>query len=497
MMYHALEVSMAKAAGSFELTLNQRPPTQTLANWLYLELRAAILHGRLKAGIRLPASREFARRHDLSRGTVVRVFERLQDEGYLTSRVGRGTWISAKVAAEAPARKSSVKAPDYVRRIVAEYRKPKPFIGWITRKDRRPFGMSDPALSEFPTEIWGRVAARRARAFRSWLREKDDGRGYKPLREAIAHYLGSSRGVRCAPDQVVMVSGVQQALDLLARLLLTPGDRLWMEDPGYFGASMAFQRVGAEIVPVPVDEHGLSVSEGIKLCPKARGVFLTPAHQYPLGMTMPLSRRMEVLEWASRADAFVIEDDYDSEYRFNGPSIPSMQGMDHNGNVIFIGTFTKVLFPSLRLGYVVLPSALVDTFVSFRRGVDLRALSLDQAILCDFIEGGHLGRHLRRMRNLYAGRLEALKEGGRRYLTGLLDISAAAAGLYTVAHLRNRMTSRQAEAAAAGRNIETRALDRFTLQRPDPRGLLLGFAAFDEKAILRALPSLAEALSPI
>lgn len=486
---------MAKAAGTFELSLNERPLDQTLANWLYLELRAAILHGRLKAGARLPASREFARRHDLSRGTVVRVFERLQDEGYLASHVGQGTWISAKIAVEAPAGKGVVKAPDYVRRAVAAYRKPKPFVGWITLEDRPPFGMSDPALAEFPTEIWGRIAAKRARAFRSWLREKDDGRGYGPLREAIAQYLGSSRGVRCTADQVVMVSGVQQALDLLGRLLLAPGDRIWMEDPGYFGASMAFQRAGAQIVPVPVDEHGLSVADGIRLCPNARGVFLTPAHQYPLGMTMPLSRRMEVLEWASRTGAFVIEDDYDSEFRFCGPSIPSMQGMDQSGNVIFIGTFTKVLFPSLRLGYVVLPSALVDTFTSFRRGTDLRSLCLDQAILCDFIDEGHLGRHLRRMRNLYAGRLEALKEGGRRYLSGLLDISEAAAGLYTVAYLRNRMTSRQAEAAAAARNIETRALDRFTLQRPDPRGLLLGFAAFDESAILRALPFLAEALS--
>jgi len=486
---------MVKAAGTFELSLNQRPRNQTLTNWLYSELRVAILHGRLKAGVRLPASREFARRHGLSRGTVVRVFERLQDEGYLSPRVGQGTWVNAQVVTEASARKSSVKVPEYIRRSVAAYRKPRPFIGWIKLNNGAPFGMRDPALSEFPTQLWGRLAAKRARAFRWWLREADDGRGYQPLRAAIAQYLGSSRGVRCTADQVLMVSGVQQALDLLGRLLLAPGDRVWMEDPGYFGASMAFQRAGAQIIAVPVDEHGLSVSAGMQLCPKARGVFLTPAHQYPLGMTMPLGRRMEVLEWAARTGAFVIEDDYDSEYRFCGPSIPAMQGIDRNGSVIFIGTFTKLLFPSLRLGYVVLPSALVDTFVSFRQCADLRALSLDQAILCDFIDGGHFGRHLRRMRDLYATRLEALKEGGRRYLSGLLDISEAAAGLYTAALLRNRMSSRQAEAAAAARNIETRALDRFTLQRSDPRGLLLGFAAFDEKAILQALPRLAEALS--
>jgi GntR family transcriptional regulator / MocR family aminotransferase len=488
---------MGKAVSSFELSLNERPRQQTLANWLYSELRAAILGGQLKTGTRLPASREFARRYGLSRGTVVRVFERLHDEGYLSSRVGLGTWVDASMVNAASTRRSGVKSPSYIRRVISNYQQPKSSVGWVKFNGTQPFGMSYPALTEFPATIWGKIAARRARVVRSWLKEEDDGRGYRPLREAIAHYLGASRGVRCTPHEVVIVSGVQQALDLLARLLLAPGDRVWMEDPGYFGASIAFQRAGAQIIPVPVDEKGLSVSAGIKMCPQARGVFLTPAHQFPLGVSMPLSRRMEVLEWASRTGAFVIEDDYDSEYRFSGPSIPAMQGIDRADSVIFIGTFTKLLFPSVRLGYVVLPSTLVDTFVSFRRGSDLRALGLDQAVLCDFIVSGHFGRHLRRMRDLYATRLEALKAGGRQYLTGLLEISDAKAGLYTAAFLRNGMTSRQAEAAATAHNVETRALDRFTLQRPDPRGLLLGFAAFDEKIIQQGLMRLAKALSGV
>jgi GntR family transcriptional regulator/MocR family aminotransferase len=485
---------MAKTTSSFELTLNSRPQDQTLAHWLYSELRSAILDGRLKAAARVPASREFARRYGLSRGTVVRAFERLHDEGYLSSRVGEGTWVSRRVIAEAPARKSLVKEPDYIRRAISEWKKPKPFVGWVTFKNVQPFGMRNPAMAEFPAKVWARVAARRARAFRSWLNEEDNGAGYRPLREAIAHYLGSSRGVRCTADQVVIVSGAQQALDLLARLLLAPGDPVWMEDPGYFGASIAFQRARAQMIPVPVDEHGLSVAAGIKLCAKARGVYLTPAHQYPLGVTMPLDRRMEVLEWAARTGSFIIEDDYDSEYRFKGQPAPSMQSIDRTDSVIFVGTFGKVLFPSLRLGYVVLPSGLVDSFIAFRRGTDLRMLCLDQAVLCDFIVDGHLGRHLRRMRQLYASRLEALQEGGRRYLKGLLEISDTKAGLYTVAFLRNRLTSRQAETAAAAHGIETRGLDRFNLQQPDPRGLLLGFAAFDEQAIRHGLQHLASAL---
>jgi GntR family transcriptional regulator/MocR family aminotransferase len=274
------------------------------------------------------------------------------------------------------------------------------------------------------------------------------------LREAIAHYLGSSRGVRCAADQVAIVSGVQQALDLLARLLLRPGDPVWMEDPGYFGASIAFERVGARIIAVPVDEQGLSVSTGLKLCARARRVYLTPAHQYPLGMAMPLSRRMEVLKWAARTGAFVIEDDYDSEFQLEGQPAQALQGLDQSSSVIFIGTFTKLLFPSLRLGYVILPASLVDTFTAFRRGAELRTAGFDQAILCDFIVAGHFGRHLRRMRSLYATRLEVLKDEGQRHLQGLLEIANTRTGLYTATFLGNGMTSRQAETTAARHGVD-------------------------------------------
>ncbi len=452
---------MSKAVSSFELSLNHRPLDQSLTNWLYSELRAAILEGRLKAGAKLPASRDFARRYHVSRGTVVSAFERLQDEGYLSSHVGIGTWVSAKIFASESGLRDFTEPPRYVRRAVTAYRTPKPFENWVTLDGVRPFRMSDPALAEFP----------------------------------IAHYLGSSRGVNCSADQIVITSGVQQALDLLTRLLLKPGDAVWMEDPGYFGASIAFERVGARIIPVLVDEEGLSVSAGIKACATAKGVYLTPAHQYPLGMTMSLERRIEVLRWAARTGSFIIEDDYDSEYRFEGPPAPALQGLDRSSSVIFVGTFTKLLFPSLRLGYVILPPSLVDVFVSFRRGTDLRSSSFEQAVLSDFIVGGHFGRHLRRMRNLYSGRLQALMHYGRRYLAGVLDLADTTAGLYTAAFLQNGMTSRQAESIAAQHGLETRALDRFTLKRPDPKGLLLGFAAFDEKAIRAGVVQLATALS--
>jgi GntR family transcriptional regulator/MocR family aminotransferase len=487
---------MPKTVSSLELTLSSRPPRQTLTDWLYAELRRSILEGRLRPGTRLPASRDFARQHSLSRGTVVSVFERLLAEGYLSSRVGSGTWVSHRAAAAGAHSRAEPQAPPaYVRRVISAYVRPKAYEGWVAAKGRRPFQMRDPALAEFPAKLWGQIVARRARTFKSWLRTEDDGGGYRPLREATAHYLGSSRGVRCSADQVVIVSGVQQALDLLARLLLRRDDPVWVEDPAYVGATMAFSNAGANVVPVPVDEHGLSVSAGLRMCARPKGMYLTPAHQFPLGMTMSLGRRMEVLKCAARVGAFVIEDDYDSEYRFEGRPVPTLQSLDRSSSVILTGSFSKLLFPSLRLGYVVLPQSLVDHFLAFRLQTDFRSVSLDQAVLCDFIEGGHLGRHLRRMRDLYAGRLAALLDGGRRHLKGLLEISNVQAGLYTVGFLKNGMASREAEAEAEAHGVEVIALDRYTLKRPDPEGVILGFAAFDEATICEGLARLAAALS--
>ena len=485
---------MPKTISSFELTLKSRSQHQTLTSWLYQELRRAILEGRLGPGTRLPASRDFASQYGLSRGTVVTVLERLQSEGYVSSGVGVGTWVN-HIAAPAQSRRMTSSPPAYIRRVISEYTQPKPFVGLAFPKGVRPFRVGAPAISEFPSGVWGRIAAHRARNFGTWLKTEAGGRGYRPLRDAIAEYLRTSRGVRCSSEQIVMVSGIQQALDLLARLLLKPHDPVWMEDPGYFGASIAFGTARARIVGVPVDAEGLSVTAGMKICPHAKGVYLTPAHQFPLGVTMSLERRMAILNWASRAGSFVIEDDYDSEYRFEGQPVPALQSLDNHSNVIFIGSFSKTLFPSLRLGYVVLPASLADYFLSFRFRTDFRNSTLDQAVLCDFIVDGHLARHLRRMRNLYAGRLAALIEGGKQHLSGLLELSNVRAGLYTIGFLKNGMASRQAEKLAAAQGIEVLAVDRYTLRRPDPKALVLGFAAYDETAIGQGLVRLAKALS--
>ncbi len=484
---------MPKAISSFELTLKSRSRDQTLTNWLYGELRSAILDGRLAPGARLPASRDFARQYELSRGTVVSVVERLQAEGYVSSRVGFGTWVN-RVEAPRPARQAST-TPAYIRRVISTYKRPQPWIDGAFVEGSRPFRIGVPAIHEFPSEVWGRIAADRARNFRSWLKKEADRRGYRPLRDAIAEYLRTSRGVRCTAEQVVIVSSIQQALDLLARLLLKKGDAIWMEDPGYFGSRIAFDNAGARLVAVPVDEEGLSVSAGMKICPDAKGAYVTPAHQFPLGVTMSLERRMALLTWASRTGAFVIEDDYDSEYRFEGPPMPSLQSLDNHSSVIFIGSFSKTLFPALRVGYVVLPAPLIDPFVGLRYRTDFRNSSFDQAVLCDFIVDGHLARHLRRMRNLYGERLATLMDGAEQHLGGLLEISNVRAGLYTIGYLKNGMSSRRAEELAEAHGIEVIGVDRCTLRRPDPRALLLGFGGFDELAIRQGLIRLAKALS--
>jgi GntR family transcriptional regulator/MocR family aminotransferase len=245
---------------------------------------------------------------------------------------------------------------------------------------------------------------------------------------------------------------------------------------------------------VPVDEEGRTVSAGMKASPNAKGAYVTPAHQFPLGVTMSLERRLALLGWAARSGAFVVEDDYDSEYRFEGPPVPALQSLDNHSSVIFIGSFSKTLFPALRIGYVVLPAPLVEFFQGFRYRTDFRNSSFDQAVLCDFIADGHFARHLRRMRSLYAERLATLMEGAEQYVGGLLEISNVRAGLYTIGYLKNGMSSRQAQKLAAAQDLEVLGVDRCTLRRPDPKALLLGFGGFNELAIRQGLIRLAKAL---
>lgn len=490
---------MAKRTNAFELTLPLLDAGTPAYRMLYEALRSEILDGRLAPGARLPATRDLARQYQLSRGTIVNAFELLKSEGYLEGSIGSGTYVSKVL----PDESFHVKADDAgqpplerrPRRRLSAYAKRVRLFQGMEPRPARAFRSNVPALDLFPTSLWAQIAARRLRQVSTNLLSGCDSLGYRPLREAVADYVITSRGVRCAPEQIAIVSGVQEALDLAARLFLNPGDRVCMENPGYVGAAMVFESVGAKISALALDNEGMELRpSGLR---GARLVYVTPGHQFPLGISMSLPRRLQLLEWARKTGALIFEDDYDSEYRYSGRPVPALQGLDRNGCVLFAGSFSKVLFPSLRLGYLVIPPDLVDHFAAAKSITTRHAQLLDQAVLCDFITEGHFGRHLRRMRAVYAERLSVLLRSARERLAGWMEISGVEAGLQTVGWLRGGITGESAARAAAARNVEVIPLSRYTRGRVAREGLQLGFAAVDPREIERGVEELARALQGV
>lgn len=485
-----------KRATVFELVLPLRDSSMSANRWLYVALRAKILEGGLRPGARLPATRDLARQYGLARGTIVNAFEQLKSEGYVDGSVGSGTYVSKILPDEllqVPQENGTGRsAPRKRRRRVSDYAGRVSLFPNLEIRPSRAFRANMPALDLFPTTLWAQVAARRLRRVSTNLLLGCGPMGYTPLRQAVANYLSTSRGVKCVPDQVAIISGVQEALDLAARLFLNPGDRVCMENPGYLGAAIAFKAGGAKVSAIRLDDEGMQVQDlGMR---GARLVYVTPGHQFPVGVTMSLARRLRLLEWAGKSGALILEDDYDSEYRYAGRPVPALQGLDRHGLVMFTGSFSKVLFPSLRLGYLVLPPDLVD-YVSTTLSVTNRhAPLLEQAVLCDFITEGHFGRHLRRMREVYAERLSVLLECARHSLTGLLEISGVEAGLQTAAWLHRGLDSELVAAVAAEREVEVTPLSRYSHGRMEREGLQLGFAAVDSKEIRRGVRELAIAL---
>jgi GntR family transcriptional regulator/MocR family aminotransferase len=487
---------MSKRAAAFGLALPPRDSETPAYRWLYASFRAEILGGRLQSGAKLPATRDLAAQYGLSRGTIVSAFELLKSEGYLRGMIGSGTYVSKvlpetllhvkRATSPAPVlrRKKPSRGSDYGRRLNL-------FSGFESRPSHA-FRPNVPALDLFPTTLWTQITARRWRRASMQFLLGCDPMGYVPLRNAVANYLSTSRGVKCGPEQIAIVSGVQEAFDLTARLLLNPGDRVSMENPGYPGARMAFEAVGARVSAVRLDDDGMIVRGNILI--GSRLVYVTPGHQFPLGITMSLSRRLELLEWARKSSALIFEDDYDSEYRYSGRPIPAMQGFDRNGSVIFAGSFSKVLFPSLRLGYLVIPPDLMPRYEATISLTTRHAPLPEQAVLCDFITEGHFGRHLRRMREVYAERLSILLESAREKLAGLLEISEIEAGLQTVGWLCEGLDGESATRAAAARGVEVFPLSRYTRGRVVREGLQLGFAAVDAREIRRGVQDLAIAL---
>ena len=307
--------------------------------------------------------------------------------------------------------------------------------------------------------------------------------------------MGHSRGVSCSPEQIIVTSGAQQALDLLARVLLDPADELWMEDPGYPGASQAFESAGANVIPIPVDASGIDVAKAMKLSPGARVAYVTPANQFPLGIVMSAERRVELLSWAGRAGAWIIEDEYDAEYRYSGKPLASLHSLDRSGSVIYVGTFTKMLFNALRIGFIVVPERLVEAFRVARSFIDRHAPTLDQAVLTEFINEGHFGHHVSKMRAVYADRSRLLTDEANKRLSGFLDVENAQSGMRTVAWIKTSATEMELTRRAEELGVELVPISSFVRKYERNPALMLGFAGCNAAEIKRGVSVLAELVS--
>lgn len=459
---------------------------QGLTRQLYEALRTAILSGRLGPGERLPASRDLARRLDVGRNTVLAVFERLAAEGFIEARGAAGTRVARLDPAllqrvqQAPGGRLSGRG-----RVLAAIERGSPSNG--------AFVPGLPALDLFPGEVWARLLGRRLRQGKAALLGFEHSSGWPPLKEAIARQIAASRGIVVEPERILVTTGAQGALAFLAQLLCDPGDPVWLEDPGYLGARGAFVGAGLALVPVPVDGEGLDVAAGLAREAAPRLIYVTPSHQYPTGVVLSLARRLALLQAAEQADAWVVEDDYDSEFQFAGPPLAPLHNLAPKGRVIHVGTFGKALAPALRLGYAVMPPALAGpAAVAMRHGGQAPPLVM-QAALADFMAEGHFASHLRRLQDVYGERRAALVEACDRHLADYGTLLPAEAGIQLALRL-HRGDDRRAAQAAAGAGIIAPALSRAALENRAIAGLQLGFAAVPADRVEPAVIRLAEAL---
>jgi len=454
-----------------------RKARKPLHRQIYDAYRDAILSGALRPGQRVPSTRGLAFELGVSRIPVLSAYAQLGAEGYFQSHAGSGTKISLSlpdqgVSSQTPRSLSSVGR----HRTANSGLLLRPVNTPPWRRGLGAFAVGQVATEEFPLRVWNSLVARHSRGMNAKSLDYGHPLGLKHLREALASYLRTARGVRCEAEQIMIVSGSQQALDISARALLGPGSRVWIENPGYRYARMAFTLNGCRIVPVPVNDEGLDIASGIERCPHARAVLVTPSHQYPLGATMTASRRLQLLDWAARSGAWILEDDYDSDYRYEGMPISSLQGLDSSAHVIYIGTFSKVLFPSLRLGYLVLPRDLVERFLTVRLAMDIGPATFSQAVLADFIREGHFARHIRRMRLLYRERRHALLHCIEKEFGAEHTVAGEPAGMHICLTFEG-VSDREIAARAAHAGLWLVPLSTSYVGKRPRQGFILGFGS--------------------
>ena len=462
-----------------------------LSRQLAAALREALSEGRIDAGARLPSTRALAAELGLARSTVVGVFEQLAAEGYIAGRPGSG-YFAAALAAPGPASRAAPLAPRPLSRYGERLRD----YGRLAPPQGRPFELGRADIDNSLIATWKRLAARVLSGRSSIAWNYGDPQGEPALRRTIADYLAAARGVRCRPEQIVLTSGTQQGLSLVAQVLINPGDAVWVEDPCYRAIVDILEAAEAKIVPVPVDKHGLDVAAGARRQgPTPRFAYTTPSRQYPLGMAMPLARRAMLLDWAAQHAVWIVEDDYESEFQAPGQMLPSLQGLDRAGRVIYLGTFSKLVFPSLRLGYAVLPEDLMAPFAAARHLADRQSSGLIQAIMTEFMLDGHFARHLKRMRACYAERQHFLIDQLTRRLDGMIEIDRVESGMYLTAWLPWDWSDRATAAALAAAGVSTVPLSSATLETPRRPGLVLGYTGHSEAAIVRSVETMATVLA--
>jgi GntR family transcriptional regulator / MocR family aminotransferase len=468
-----------------------RTRAQPLHRQIYEAFCTAIVSGNLGPGQRVPSTRELAVELRTSRIPVLNAYAQLLAEGYFESRKGAGTFICASLPdqhasserSEGSFQNGNTGGRSVARRasLVSAY-EPLPWL-----RGSSAFCLSHSAFDQFPFQIWSRLVMRHCRGLRTRDMAYGSPLGLAALRQAICAYLGTARAVRCDPGQVMIVNGSQQALEISTRVLLEERNQVWVEQPGYWLTRRVLDMAGCRLVPVSVDQEGLQVEEGIKRARKAKAAFVAPSHHYPLGVTMSASRRFQLLEWAESSGSWIIEDDYDSEYRYGSMPIASLQGLDHNSRVIYIGTFSKILFPSLRIGYLVIPPDLVEKFVAVRFGMDIGPPPFFQSVLADFMREGHFARHIRRMRQLYGQRRKALVNALEKEFASQVQIIGAEAGMYLAVLLPHGVSDREVAERAAQEGLWVQPLSPAYLGETRKQGLVLGFGSTPAEEMPKAV----------
>lgn len=473
-----------------------RKGEKPLHRQIYDEFRTMILERSLQAGQQIPSTRALADELGISRIPVLDAYAQLLAEGYLESRAGSGTFVTSSLSDRFLNVRPTVlnAVNDSGSDAISRVSRLLPVEGTPWFRGSGSFSVGQIAYDHFPFRVWSDLVTHHARRVRASSMNYSDPMGSEEFRQVIAAYLRTARAVHCEASQIMVVNGSQHALDLSARVLLDPDSPVWIEEPGYQFLRHTLMLSGCRIVPVPVDRDGLDVSAGIKLCRRARVAYVTPSHQYPLGATMSAARRLQLLEWAHRYKAWIVEDDYDSEYRYESMPVASMQGLDPGSRVIYIGTFSKTLFPSLRLGYIVIPSSLVGRFLAVRQTNDLCPSHLYQAALADFISGGHFARHVRKTRLLYAARRNALALALRQELGSEIEILGAEAGMHLVVTLPPGASDQKISARAAQEGLCLWPLSS-AYAGPDVRqGFILGFGGTRADEMLRQVRRLRKAI---